>query len=119
MQLQTRKSNQPITSPYLIRQGELEASPATKDPILRLGAAIVENAVHDLGSPNLLRALDALLWLSTEGILWLRAIGGFDQVSSEDIFEAIGNGRIYAKRSGSSSRYLAQRAPGHGRGPKK
>lgn len=74
-------------------------SPAMLDSHLRLAAAIIAAAVRDLRGLDQVRALDALLWLASDGLLYLQALG-FDQVNSFDLLEAIANGRIYATPRG-------------------
>ena len=45
------------------------------DPFRRLGAAIVLKAVHDSHSENLIESLDAILWLLSDGEIYMDELG--------------------------------------------
>jgi hypothetical protein len=86
-----------------------EPSPATLDPYLAIAASVITQAIKDLNSPDLLRALDALVWLSSdEATLWLETLGIVAQ--PHQIFLALAKGWPNGKPKQSFAHRLAGRA---------
>jgi hypothetical protein len=53
----------------------LEPDISDCDPFKRLCAAIVLKAVHDAHSENLIKSLDAILWLLSDGEIYMDELG--------------------------------------------
>lgn len=70
----------------------LPASRAAIEPYVRLAAAIIANAMKDLRERDTIRALDALLWLMGDGLLFLRCLDGFEGIDPVGLLEVISKG---------------------------
>lgn len=77
---------------YTPGDGALPASRASQEPYVRLAAAVIANAMKDLRERDPVRALDALLWLMGDGLLFLRCLDGFEGIDPVGLLEAITKG---------------------------
>jgi hypothetical protein len=79
----------------MVKSPGIDGSDIFKDGYLQLAASVVINAVYDLRSPDLFKALDALGWWLSDAEIWLDALGFEDDDCMFKALEAFNdNGKL-------------------------